>query len=67
MSQKTVLSHRKRLHCYYSAMRIAKHLYVHRFISFKAYEKIEKELAEKYGIDEKSLFRIKPEKIYDED
>ena len=67
MSKKAALSYRKRLHCYYSAMRISKDLYENHWISFKAYKKIEKELAEKYEIGEKSLFRIKPAKLYEED
>lgn len=48
-------------------MRIGKDLYENHWITFKAYEKIEKELAEKYEIGEKSLFRIKLVKLYEED
>ena len=62
MSKKAVLAYKKRLHCYNSSIRICWKLYETNWISFEAYEEIEKRLAKKYKIDEKSLFRIKAKK-----
>ena len=59
MSKEKVKDYRKRIHRYLSSMRFCKDLYDNRFISFEAYVEIEKRLAEKYGIEENSLFRIK--------
>lgn len=59
MPKVELLKHRKRIHRYLSSIRLCKNLYENHFINFEAYVEIEKRLAEKYGIEENSLFRSK--------
>ena len=57
MPKAEILKHRKRIHRYLSSMRFCKNLYENHFIAIEVYVEIEKRLAEKYGIEERSLFR----------
>lgn len=57
MSKADITRHRKRIHRYLSSMRFCNNLYENHFIAFEVYVEIEKRLAEKYGIEERSLFR----------
>ena len=58
MPKAEIRRHRKRIHCYLSSMRLCKNLYENHFISFEAYVEIEKRLAQKYRIEDNSLFKI---------
>ena len=54
-----IIIHRKRIRRYLSSMKFCIDFCEHHFISFEAYIEIEKRLAEKYGIADDSLFKIK--------
>ncbi len=59
MPKVETLKHRIRIHRYLSSMRFCKNLYENHFIYYEAYVEMEKLLANKYGIQESSLFRSK--------